>query len=64
MVSAQLFNQTHNLTIPSVYGCVTNGSNWKFLKLSGTELVVDITEYDITPIERLLGILLATLTTD
>ena len=43
---------------------VTNGSSWKFLKLSGTELVVDITEYDITPIERLLGILLATITTD
>jgi hypothetical protein len=64
MVAAQQFNQTHNLAISSVYGCVTNGSSWKFLKLSGTELVVDITEYDITPIDRLLGILLATIAID
>jgi hypothetical protein len=59
MVAAQQFNQTHNLAIPNIYGIVTNGSNWKFLKLSGTELVIDITEYDITPINRVLGILLA-----
>lgn len=59
MVGAQQFNQKHDLPIPSVYGSVTNGSNWKFLKLSGTELVVDITEYDITPIDQLLGILMA-----
>jgi hypothetical protein len=64
MVAAQQFNQTHNLDIPNIYGSVTNGSSWKFLKLSGTELVVDITEYDITPIDRLLGILLATIAND
>ena len=59
MVAAQQFNQKHNLAIPIVYGCVTNGSNWKFLKLCGPELVIDITEYDIMPLDRLLGILLA-----
>jgi hypothetical protein len=64
MVAAQLFNQTHNLAIPNIYGIVTNGSNWKFLKLSGTELVIDITEYDITPINRVLGILLAMIATN
>jgi hypothetical protein len=61
MVAAQQFNQNHNLPIPAIYGSVTNGSNWKFLKLSGTELVIDLTEYEITNIERILGILFAML---
>jgi hypothetical protein len=61
MVAAQQFNQNHNLPIPAIYGSVTNGSNWKFLKLSGIELVIDITEYEITNIERILGILFAML---
>lgn len=59
MVAAQEFNKTHNLAIWRIYGSVTNGSSWKFLQLSGNELVIDITEYDITPIDRVLGILLA-----
>lgn len=64
MVAAQQFNQTHNLAIPHIYGVVTNGSIWKFLQLTGSELAIDITEYDITPIDRILGILLAMVTTD
>jgi hypothetical protein len=59
MVAAQQFNQKHNLAISTVYGCVTNGSNWKFLQLCGSELVIDMTEYDITPLDRVLGILSA-----
>ncbi|MEB3294511.1 MAG: hypothetical protein VKJ24_15245 [Synechococcales bacterium] len=59
MVAAQQFNQNHRLTIPAIYGSVTNGSNWKFLKLSGTELIIDITEYEITNIDRIVGILFA-----
>jgi hypothetical protein len=62
MIAAQRFNQQHNLAISTVYGSVTNGSNWKFLKLSDTQLVVDITEYEITKIETILGILLTMVT--
>ncbi|MCS6811974.1 MAG: hypothetical protein NZ772_00110 [Cyanobacteria bacterium] len=62
IVAAQQFNHNHNLAISTVYGCVTNGSNWKFLQLVGTELTIDITEYDIVNIEHLLGILLAMVT--
>ena len=59
MVAAQQFNQKHNLNIPIIYGSVTNGSNWKFVKLQGSELIIDITEYDITPVDTVLGILMA-----
>ncbi len=62
MVAAQQFNQNHGSTIPAIYGSVTNGSNWKFLKLSGMELVIDITEYEIASIDRILGILFAMVT--
>lgn len=59
MVAAQQFNQKHNLLIPVIYGCVTSGSNWKFVKLQESQLVIDITEYGITPVEQVLGILMA-----
>lgn len=59
MVAAQQFNQKHNLSIPVVYGCVTSGSNWKFVKLQESQLVIDITEYDLAPVAQVLGILIA-----
>lgn len=55
MVAAQLFNQRTDQTI---YGCVTNGELWKFLKLEETHLTIDLEAYAIDPIERLLGILI------
>ena len=58
MVAAQQFNQKHKLEIPLVYGSVTDGSKWKFVKLQAQQLTIDVTEYDLVPIERLLGILM------
>ncbi len=55
MVAAQIFNQQPNQTI---YGCVTNGELWKFLKLHQTDLIIDLDAYALDPIERLLGILI------
>ncbi|MBT9310589.1 hypothetical protein [Leptothoe kymatousa] len=54
MVAAQIFNQQPEKT---VYGCVTNGELWKFLKLQGTDLTIDLEAYGLEPLERLLGIL-------
>ncbi|NEQ70002.1 MAG: hypothetical protein F6K21_31835 [Symploca sp. SIO2D2] len=55
MVAAQIFNQQPNQII---YGCVTNGELWKFLKLRKTDLTIDLDVYTLEPIERLLGILI------
>jgi len=57
MLAAQKFNARRGTETPTVYGIVTSGSLWKFLLLSGTELVVDETEYHIDQIETILGIL-------
>ncbi|MFO0825241.1 MAG: hypothetical protein U0792_19330 [Gemmataceae bacterium] len=57
MVGAQRYNQRNNTPVDPVYGCVTTGSLWKFLRLSGTVLTNDLTEHALTQADRLLGIL-------
>lgn len=41
-----------------IYGCVTNGELWKFMKLHHGDLTIDLEAYALDPIDRLLGILL------
>ena len=57
MVAAQLFNANKGKAIPVIYGCVTSGKLWQFLKLEGQNVTIDVNEYQITPVERILGIL-------
>jgi len=40
MFGAQLFNQQKSRPIPQVYGCVTTGDDWQFLRLQGNQLVM------------------------
>ncbi|NEO84446.1 MAG: hypothetical protein F6J87_09360 [Spirulina sp. SIO3F2] len=61
MVAAQSFNQKHQEPIATVYGAVTIGTIWQFLQLEGQMISVDLTEYYIRDIDRILGILLAAL---
>lgn len=57
MVGAQRFNARHNAPADPIYGCVTTGSVWKFLRLSGATVSVDLTEYTLPQVDRILGIL-------
>ena len=57
MVAAQIFNTNRDKIIPVVYGCVTSGKLWQFLKLQNKDLTLDLNEYQVTPVERILGIL-------
>lgn len=58
MVAAQRFNRQHQTGIDTVHGCVTDGTDWKFLRLVGTTLTIDLTEYHIRQADHILGILL------
>ena len=58
MVAAHRFNQKAGKPIDPIYGCVTTGSNWKFLRLTGARLEIDIGEYGIAQPDRILGVLL------
>jgi hypothetical protein len=41
MFAVQLFNQRSVQAYPAVYGCVTTGENWQFMRLAGTDLTYD-----------------------
>jgi hypothetical protein len=56
-VGVQRFNAREGTPLDPVYGCITTGSLWKFLRLSGTTVTFDLAEYTITQLDRILGIL-------
>jgi len=57
MFAAQLFNHQEGNSIATIYGAVTTGELWKFLKLIGNIVSIDLTDYYITDREKILGIL-------
>nr|VFK47379.1 MAG: hypothetical protein BECKTC1821E_GA0114239_108313 [Candidatus Kentron sp. TC]VFK52968.1 MAG: hypothetical protein BECKTC1821D_GA0114238_12282 [Candidatus Kentron sp. TC] len=59
MIAAQRFNAEKKNHIETVYGCVTTGSLWRFLKLIGREFHIDTIEYHIQIPERIMAILAA-----
>ncbi len=58
MVAAQIFNDREGKPIELIYGAVTSGTNWRFLRLQGQTIEIDESEYFINQIEQILGILL------
>ena len=61
MMAAQIFNANEKQPIETVYGVVTTGTNWRFLRLIGTTVYVDPTEYYLKEADKIVGILLAML---
>jgi hypothetical protein len=57
MLAAQSYNQLKNRAIPAIYGCVTSGTLWQFLKLESSDVTIDPTNYLVTPVQKILGIL-------
>ncbi len=57
MVAAQRFNAEKGNDIPIVYGATTSGTEWRFFKLEGQTLHIDMTLYQIERCDKVLGIL-------
>ncbi len=57
MVAAQRFNQQQQQPISTIYGTVTSSTVWRFLKLEGQTATIDLTDYPLPPVERILGFL-------
>ncbi len=60
MLAAQIFNQQQSNSISTIYGAVTTGDIWKFIKLEGSNLFIDLNNYYIKEITNILGILYQT----
>lgn len=57
MVAAQTFNQQQGNHMTTIYGAVTSGSLWRFLKLEQQTVTFDLTEYAMPPADRILSML-------
>ena len=57
MVAAQKFNEINNIAIATIYGSVSSGTVWRFLKLEAKTLTIDLNDYPVPPVEPLLGML-------
>ncbi|MEB3343435.1 hypothetical protein [Okeania sp.] len=58
MVGGQLFNQRCGNSVKVIYGAVTTGTNWKFLTLEEKIVRIDVGEYYVKEIDKILGIIL------
>lgn len=58
MVAARVFNEKEGNNIAVIYGAVTTGTLWKFLKLKDATVYIDLRDYSIedNP-NRIMGIL-------
>jgi len=57
MYAASLYNQQQPNTIKVVYGIVTTGNEWKFLRLQKNLVTIDAKDYFISELAKLFGIL-------
>lgn len=62
MLGAQRFNQRDNTGIDTIYGCITTGEAWQFLKLETTTLIIDTKRYYITQLGTILSVFLSIIT--
>jgi hypothetical protein len=56
MYAAQVFNEQHQEIISVIYGAVTNGYEWLFLKLEQNQVILDVNRYGIKNLAELLGV--------
>ncbi len=61
LVAAQIVNAMADQTTPTLYGIVTTGEIWKFLRLVGTDATIDSNSYFLDQPEKIVGIILSML---
>lgn len=57
MVAAQRFNEAKGQPLKTIYGSVSSGTQWRFLKLEEQTVTIDLTDYPLPPVEQILGML-------
>jgi hypothetical protein len=56
MIGAQIFNEQEGNEIKTIFGCVTTGEDWQFLKLEQNIIIIDVKRYYIDNVEKILGL--------
>lgn len=55
LVAAQIFNAREGIVRETLYGVVTNGEVWKFMRLRGVDAVLDDGFYYLDNVEKIVG---------
>lgn len=56
MYGAQIFNEQKGKPQPCLYGCAVTGDDWKFMRLEGDKVYIDIETYYLSDLPKILGI--------
>lgn len=59
MIAARIYNQNNGTPLAKIYGAVTSGNVWKFMKLENNSVGIDLDDYCIKEIAKIIGILCA-----
>lgn len=57
MYAAQRYNAQMGRAVPTIYGAITTGDNWRFLELQGAALTLDTEQYLLPQVAKILGVL-------
>ena len=64
MIAAQLFNHQKGNEVQKVYGVITTGSLWKFMQLEDQTITIDLNEYFLGNVGKIVGILKSLIETE
>ncbi len=56
MIGANLFNEKKGVKVARMYGCVTTGDEWLFMKYENNDLIIDQKKHYLSELSELLGI--------
>lgn len=57
MIASKIFNEKKGMDLDVIYGCVTTGDDWQFMKYIGNEILIDTRKYYLGDVGELLGVL-------
>lgn len=56
MIGADLYNKKRGVELEKIYGCVSTGDNWQFMKLENNTVFIDTKKYYLGNVSELLGV--------
>lgn len=59
MIASKIYNENEGLKSNKIYGVITSGNLWKFIKLEDNSVYIDLDDYSIKEVEKIMGILSA-----
>ena len=57
MVAATIYNRREGVALPCMYGAVTTGDEWKFIKLVDEVVYIDVDSYYMSEVKKIVAIL-------